>query len=53
MQVKRPIQINKYYLTSLQDTYSKNTHKGATQKQSMSKQKKAYIYISIYIHIYM
>ena len=25
MQVKRPIEINKYNLKSLQDTYSKNT----------------------------
>ena len=36
IQIKRPIKINK----SLQDTYSKNTQEGATQKQSRSKQKK-------------
>ena len=40
MQVKTPIKINKYHLKSLQDTYSKNTREGATQKQSTSKQKK-------------
>ena len=40
MQVKRPIKINKYDLKSLQDTYSKNTREGATQKQRTSKQKK-------------
>ena len=40
IQVKRPIKINKYHLKSLQDTFSKSTHKGATQKQSTSKQKK-------------
>ena len=40
MQVKRPIKMNKYHLKSLQDTYSKNTREGATQKQSTSKQKK-------------
>ena len=40
IQGKRHIKINKYYLKSLQDTYSKNTHKGARQKQSTSKQKK-------------
>ena len=40
IQVKRPIKINKYHLKSLQDTYSKNTREGATQKQSTSKQKK-------------
>ena len=39
IQVKRPIKINKYHLKSLQDTYSKNTREGATQKQSTSKQK--------------
>ena len=39
MQVKRPIKMNKYHLKSLQDTYSKNTREGATQKQSTSKQK--------------
>ena len=40
MQVKRPIKMNKYHLKSLQDTYSKNTREGATQRQSTSKQKK-------------
>ena len=40
IQVKSPIEINKYYLKSLQDTYSKNTREGATQKKSTSKQKK-------------
>ena len=40
IQVKRPIKINKYHLKRLQDTYSKNTREGATQKQSKSKQKK-------------
>ena len=40
MQVKRPIKMNKYHLKSLQDTYSKNTREGATQKHSTSKQKK-------------
>ena len=40
IQVKRPIKINKYHLKSLQDTHSKNTCEGATQKQSTSKQKK-------------
>ena len=40
IQVKSPIEINKYYLRSLQDTYSKNTREGATQKKSTSKQKK-------------
>ena len=39
LKVKRHIKINKY-LKSLQDTYSKNTCEGATQKQSTSKQKK-------------
>ena len=39
IQVKRPIKINKYHLKSLQDTHSKNTCEGATQKQSTSKQK--------------
>ena len=29
MQVKRPIKIDRYYLKSLQDTYSKNTCEGA------------------------
>ena len=33
------MKINKYHLKSLQDTYSKNTYEGATQKQSTSKQK--------------
>ena len=37
IQVKRPIKINKYHLKSLKDTYSKNTCKGATQKQTTSK----------------
>ena len=32
--------MNKYHLQSLQDTYSKNTREGATQKQSLSNQKK-------------
>ena len=40
IQVKKPIKINKYNLKSLQDTYSKNTREGATQKQSTSKRKK-------------
>ena len=40
MQVKRPVKINKCHLKNLQDTHSKNTHEGATQKQSTSKQKK-------------
>ena len=39
LKVKRHIKINKY-LKSLQDTYSKNTCEGATQKQSASNQKK-------------
>ena len=39
IQVKRPIKINNYHLKSLEDTYSKNTREGATQKQSTSKQK--------------
>ena len=39
IQVKRPIKINKYHIKSLQDTYSKNTREGVTQKQSTSKQK--------------
>ena len=29
IQVKRPIKINKLYLKSLQDTYSKNNREGA------------------------
>ena len=40
IQVKRPIKINKYHLKILQDTYSRNTREGTTQKQSTSKQKK-------------
>ena len=39
MQVKRPTRSTKYHLKSLQDTYSKNTRKGATQTQSTRKQK--------------
>ena len=39
IQVKRLIKINKY-LKILQDTYSKYSRKGATQKQSTSKQKR-------------
>ena len=39
IQVKRSIKINKNHLKSLQDTYSKNTREGGTQKQSTSKQK--------------
>ena len=39
MQVKRPTKSTKYHLKSLQDTYSKNTRKGATQTQSTRKQK--------------
>ena len=38
--LKIPIEINKYYLKGLQDTYPKNTREGATQKKSTSKQKK-------------
>ena len=30
IQIKRPIEINKYHLKSLQDTYSKNTREGVT-----------------------
>ena len=40
IQAKWSIKINKYHLKSLKDTYSKNTCKGATQKQSTSNQKK-------------
>ena len=40
IQVKRHTKINKYHLKVLQETYSKNTREGATQKQSTSKQKK-------------
>ena len=40
------MEINKYHLKSLKDTYSKNTHEGATQKQSTNKQKKISKFVS-------